>query len=53
MPKTTQLRIYHVRDGLLDEWVEKWRTLVVPLRLKFGFEIEGAWLDRERNSSCG
>lgn len=49
MPKTTQLRIYHVRDGLLDEWVEKWRTLVVPLRLKFGFEIEGAWLDRERN----
>lgn len=47
--KTTQLRIYDVYDGMLDEWAEKWRTLVVPLRLKFGFEIEGAWLDRERN----
>ncbi|TQM75137.1 NIPSNAP protein [Thermopolyspora flexuosa] len=49
MPRTTQLRIYTVRDGLLDEWAAKWRELIVPLRLKFGFEIQGAWLDRERN----
>ncbi|GLY71353.1 hypothetical protein [Amycolatopsis taiwanensis] len=49
MPKTTQLRTYNVRDGLLDEWAEKWRNLVVPLRLEFGFKIEGAWLDRERS----
>jgi hypothetical protein len=38
-----------VREGLLDEWAEKWRDLVVPLRLEFGFEIHGAWLDRERD----
>lgn len=49
MTSTTQLRIYTVRDGLLDEWAEKWQKLIVPLRLKFGFEIHGAWLDRERN----
>lgn len=49
MPRTTQLRIYTVRAGLLDEWAEKWRELIVPLRLEFGFEIHGAWLDREHN----
>lgn len=49
MAKTTQLRIYTVREGLLDEWAAKWRELIVPLRLEFGFEIHGAWLDREKN----
>ncbi|MEU9408414.1 NIPSNAP family protein [Streptomyces sp. NPDC048281] len=49
MAKTTQLRTYTVRDGLLDEWVERWREEIVPLRLKLGFAIAGAWADRERN----
>ncbi|SMD24882.1 NIPSNAP family protein [Kibdelosporangium aridum] len=49
VPRTTQLRTYTVREGLLDEWAAKWRELVVPLRLEFGFEIQGAWLDRERS----
>lgn len=49
MPMTTQLRVYTVREGLLDEWADKWRELIVPLRLEFGFEIHGAWLDRKRN----
>ncbi|MDX2679931.1 NIPSNAP family protein [Streptomyces sp. NY05-11A] len=49
MPKTTQLRTYTVRDGLLDEWVERWREEIVPLRLELGFTIGGAWVDRERN----
>ncbi|MFJ8696718.1 NIPSNAP family protein [Streptomyces roseolilacinus] len=48
MPRTTQLRTYTVREGLLDEWVERWRSDIVPLRLKLGFEIGGAWVDRER-----
>lgn len=49
MAGTTQLRVYTVREGLLDEWAAKWRELIVPLRLEFGFQIHGAWLDRERN----
>ncbi|SEG26825.1 NIPSNAP protein [Thermomonospora echinospora] len=49
MARTTQLRVYTVREGLLDEWADKWRELIVPLRLEFGFEIHGAWLDREKN----
>lgn len=49
MPCTTQLRIYTVKKGLLEDWAKKWRDLVVPLRLKFGFEIGDAWLDHERS----
>ncbi|MGW6403375.1 NIPSNAP family protein [Streptomyces sp. NPDC055134] len=49
MPRTTQLRTYTVKEGLLDEWVARWRDEIVPLRLELGFEIGGAWVDRERN----
>jgi hypothetical protein len=49
MPRTTQLRRYTVRPERLDEWVSRWRALVVPLRLEFGFEIHGSWVDRERS----
>lgn len=49
MAKTTQLRTYTVREGMLDEWVERWRTEIVPLRLELGFAIGGAWVVRERN----
>lgn len=49
LERTTQLRIYTIREGLLEEWAARWRELVVPLRLELGFEIGSAWLDRERN----
>lgn len=49
MPATTQVRTYTVREGWLDEWVERWRNQIVPLRLELGFAIGGAWVDRERN----
>lgn len=49
MPKTTLLRTYTVREGKLEEWAQKWRDLLVPLRVEFGFEIHGAWMDGERN----
>ncbi|MFD0773653.1 NIPSNAP family protein [Streptomonospora algeriensis] len=49
MAATTQLRTYTVREGLLDEWVERWREEIVPLRLRFGFRLGQAWIDRERN----
>lgn len=49
MPRTVQLRTYTVREGLLDEWAQRWRDLIVPLRLRFGFQIHGAWVDTERS----
>lgn len=48
MATTTQIRTYTVRPERLDEWVDRWRTLVVPLRRQFGFEVHGSWVDRER-----
>src|SRR5262245_25241074 len=49
MPRTTQLRTYTIRQGRLEDWVRRWREQIAPLRLEFGFEIGGAWLDREQN----
>ena len=49
MTVTTQIRTYTVRPERLDEWVAKWRTLVVPLRRQFGFDVHGSWVDRERS----
>jgi hypothetical protein len=43
----SQLRIYSIRDGLLDEFVEFWRSEIVPLRRRFGFDVAGAWADAQ------
>ncbi|GAA1440382.1 NIPSNAP family containing protein [Nocardiopsis tropica] len=49
MAVTTQVRTYTVKEGLLDEWVRRWREEIVPLRLEFGFSLGGAWIERERH----
>jgi hypothetical protein len=41
------LRIYTIRPGELDEWLEEWRDHVVPLRRAAGFEVLGAWATEE------
>ncbi|HEY5199246.1 MAG TPA: hypothetical protein VIJ51_19665 [Solirubrobacteraceae bacterium] len=43
----SQLRIYSIKEGLFDEFVEFWRAEIVPLRRRFGFEIAGSWADPE------
>jgi hypothetical protein len=40
-----QLRVYRIKDGELDDWVDEWRAHVAPLRRRFGFEILGPWVD--------
>jgi hypothetical protein len=45
---TTQLRVYTIREGRLDEWIRLWREQIVPLRRERGFEIEGSWVDPNR-----
>lgn len=49
MAKTTQVRTYTVREGLLDEWAQRWKAEILPLLLEWGFAIGGAWVDREHN----
>lgn len=43
----SQLRIYTIRPGLLDEFTAFWRAEIVPLRRRFGFAVDGAWSDAE------
>src|SRR3989442_1827710 len=38
-----QLRMYTIKPGEMDAWLEEWGRLIVPLRHRLGFEIAGAW----------
>jgi hypothetical protein len=40
---TFQVRIYTINKGKLNEFVKAWNKGVVPLRLRHGFKIGGAW----------
>ncbi len=43
MARVTQLRLYRIEDGRLDDFVAAWKAGVVPLRKAHGFTIEAAW----------
>ncbi len=45
----TELRVYTINRGKMDEFVRAWKTGVYPLRQKVGFRIDGAWVLKERN----
>jgi hypothetical protein len=45
---TRQLRIYTLKEGTLDSWVELFTERVRPLRAANGFEVE-AWAARDEN----
>jgi NIPSNAP len=38
-----QLREYTVKPGEMGQWMDEWRSKIVPLRLKQGFRVIGAW----------
>ncbi len=46
---TTQLRIFTINKGRMDEFVQAWKAGVYPLRLKRGYRIDGAWVVKARN----
>ena len=45
----TQLRIYRIKKGKMNDWVREWREGVVPVRERFGYRIEGAWIVKDMN----
>lgn len=45
----TQLRIYTINKERMDDFVRAWTAGVFPLRQRFGFHIDGAWIIKERN----
>jgi NIPSNAP protein len=46
----SQLRIYRIKDGRMAEWLAGWTRGVLPLRRKFGFRIDGAWVISGENT---
>ncbi len=46
---TTQLRMYTINRGKMDDFVRAWKAGVYPLRQKHGFRIGGAWILKDRN----
>ena len=46
---TDQLRIYTIKPGELDQWVDEWQRMIAPLRRETGFEILGAWTVEAEN----
>lgn len=45
----TQMRVYRIEEGKIDEFLRGWLAGVYPLRLKHGFRIEGAWVNRSES----
>ena len=46
---TTQVRIFTIREGQMEPFLQAWLAGVYPLRLTHGFQIDGAWVIPERN----
>ncbi|HIW92590.1 MAG TPA: NIPSNAP family protein [Candidatus Corynebacterium avicola] len=47
MTRTREVRRYRIVDGKMDEFIDAFQRLVVPVRRKIGFEVEAAWCNRE------
>ena len=45
----TQLRIYTVKPGTLDEWLKLFQEGLRPYRTQLGFTIEQAWTIPEKD----
>jgi NIPSNAP len=41
----SQLRIYKIKQGLMDQWLVFFNTKVVPLHRKFGIPAKIAWIN--------
>jgi NIPSNAP len=46
----TQVRIYRIKPGELDAFVDEWREHIVPLRRRFGFEVVAAWASEQEDT---
>ena len=49
MTAVSQLRMYTIQEGRMGEWLLGWTRGVLPLRRKFGFRVDGAWVVEGEN----
>ncbi|MGE0057814.1 MAG: NIPSNAP family protein [Dehalococcoidia bacterium] len=45
----TQVRIYTVNKGQMDEWLDIWTNQIAVAHARLGINIEGAWVNRPQN----
>ncbi len=44
---TSQLRIYTINRGMMEEWVKLFTQTLVPMQEKYGIKIEGMWVSED------
>ncbi len=49
MALKSQLRIYTINKGKMDEFVKGWRDGIVPIRLQYGWRVDGGWVAEGEN----
>ena len=45
----TQIRIYTIKDGELNTFLEEWNIKIKPLRINIGFKVTHAWIEKAKN----
>jgi quinol monooxygenase YgiN len=45
----TQVRIYTVKDGQMDSWINHFNEKIVPTSAKYGVHVQAAWANRAQN----
>jgi hypothetical protein len=45
-----RLRIYEVKQGEMEAWVDEWSGSIRPLRERLGFHVLGAWASEQSNT---
>jgi hypothetical protein len=44
-----EMRTYTVKDGMMDSYLELYNRQIVPNHRKYGIDVLGAWVDRQKN----
>ncbi len=45
----SQLRIYTVNRGMMDEWAKYFKETIVPMHEKHGIKVDGMWVNEDKN----
>jgi hypothetical protein len=46
---TTELRLYTVNKGMMDEWLESFQKYIMPTSAKFGIKIHFGFVNRPQS----
>ena len=47
--KVSQLRMYTVNGGMMDQWVKLFSETLVPLQENLGMKIDAMWVNEDKN----